>query len=400
MHSKKIILISVIILAIHTPGKSMRPLYAASGSSSGTLRIWDLSHKKGTKKKCIKALKKHPHSIICNIRFHPKDENIILTKMQPKYQSRRESFTTELWDLSKDEGSEHIATLHIGYHKESLHPTNKNIIAAPTAQNTFSIWSITKQGEKTLLKTVHGHKRTVSCLVFHPTENIIASASADGTIMFCKTTDGTWTDTACIKNLKMRRVHICEILFNHHTPHLITVITIEGAIEIWNWYTKKQICSLHEHRGLINKLLYHPSNQHIAVSSSLDNTIKIWRTNNSTWNDTHCIKTFYSGTNTSCLAFIDPTDQNLLASNCSDSIVHTWDISHPNGMEMIDTFYIHADHTTALAFSQCVDTTTKHEQQDENERYLFLQKTMTHTTNIRMPRKNLIALTALFDSKQ
>lgn len=158
---------------------------------------------------------------------------------------------------------------------------------APTRKQTSSVDWIPRPPEK---QSMTGHRSPITCVVFHPVYQILASSSEDTTIKIWDFETGEFERT-----LKGHTKSVQDIAFDP-----------KG-----NFLGK---CLLHTLYGLYSYLA--------LVSCSADLTIKVWDVNS----DYKCIKTLYGHDhNISSVAYLPSGD--VIVSSSRDKTIKFWDAS-------------------------------------------------------------------------
>ncbi|MDJ0774258.1 MAG: caspase family protein [Mastigocoleus sp. MO_167.B18] len=149
----------------------------------------------------------------------------------------------------------------------SYSPEN-NIIASASDDGTVKLWS----SDGGLLKTLEGHKDAVNSVSFSPDGKTIATASFDKTVKLWRTSDG--------KNIRTLKGHLTEVLSVVWSPQGDTIASSEARknprIKIWQVSDGRLLKDLKGHANHIYSLAFSPDGQTLA-SGSRDKTIKIWR---------------------------------------------------------------------------------------------------------------------------
>jgi len=153
-----------------------------------------------------------------------------------------------------------------------------------------------------IINTFTGHNGPVMSLTVL-SHDILASSSADRSIIFWNIIDGT-----CIKTLNEHTNYARCLLFLSNQDILISG-SYDTTIKIWNTSSiravTKAIQTLNSHTGWVLSLVY--LSDHRLASSSTDKMIKIWRLRNGSF-----IKNLIGHTNyVRCLVVIE---ENVLAS--------------------------------------------------------------------------------------
>jgi len=172
-----------------------------------------------------------------------------------------------------------------------------------------------------------GHSHYVMCATFHPTEDLIASASLDTTIR-------VW-DFSALREKSMKKA-------GSRPGELF------GGTEIEVKHT------LEGHEKGVNWVAFHPT-MNIVASAADDKTIKIWRlSGNKSWE----MDTLKGHTNNvSCVLFHPRMD--IVISNSEDRTLRYWDLNRRVQIHQVrkdtDRYWILAAHPLLNYFSAGFD---------------------------------------------
>ncbi|CAF4475210.1 unnamed protein product [Rotaria magnacalcarata] len=163
---------------------------------------------------------------------------------------------------------------------------------------------------------LRGHRDTVTHVVFHPTFDVIASASEDATIKIWDYESGEHERT-----LKGHTAPVQDIAFDHTGKWLLSC-SADMSIRLWDFQTYQCIKTMHGHDHNVSSVTFTPSGDHI-ISSSRDKTIKIWEVST-----TFCIKTLTGHREWVRMVRVYQ-DGTLIASASVDHTIRIWSL--PSG---------------------------------------------------------------------
>ena len=268
----------ITAVAFSTDGKTL-----ASSSYDQTVKLWCLASQQ-----CVQTLQKHTN-FVWSVALHP---------TQPLLASGGEDYTARLWDLQTGQCTKTFQGHSNSIYAISLATANYHLLASGHEDQTIKLWdlqpqTLTEPASQQPFRTLRGHTGRVMSVAFSPNEQILASASPDGTV------------------------------------------------RLWNPHTGQCLKTLHGHTSWIWAIAFHPNSRQIA-SASYDHTIKLWDV--ATGDCLHTLKE-----HTSCvLAVAFSPDGNWLASGGYEQTIHLW---HPHTGQCLQTLKAHLNRVWAVAFS-------------------------------------------------
>jgi len=222
----------------------------ASGSTDGTVKLWDLATQ--TLKKTLTG---HDDYIEA-VSFSP-DGHLLATGSADG--------TIKLWDIPEGDlkqtfkgNGDSILTVAFGPHAQML--------AAGGWDSTIEIWDVTTGKLKETLK---GHGRPVSSVVFCPDGHLLASASEDKTIKLWNVATGE-----LVKTLTGHEGKVTSVDFNPD-GNLLASGSGDTTVKIWDVASGLAVQTFTGHKLWVRSVTFSPDGRLLA-SGSHDNTIKVW----------------------------------------------------------------------------------------------------------------------------
>jgi WD40 repeat protein/tRNA A-37 threonylcarbamoyl transferase component Bud32 len=128
-----------------------------------------------------------------------------------------------------------------------------------------------------LLHTLQGHTNVVTAVAYHPTKNLLASASYDQTIKLWDLNTGTG-----IQTLRGHTSYVYHVAFSPKGDRLASA-SEDHTVRLWDWerYARepaesaKKLAGQDGHDGPVTAVAFHPELDLLA-SASRDRTVKLW----------------------------------------------------------------------------------------------------------------------------
>lgn len=180
----------------------------------------------------------------------------------------------------------------------------------------MGIWHInTGMPRFSLLKS---HTKPVHSIAWSPDNMLLASGSADKTIILWNANHGTQESV-----LKGHSLGLTSVAFSPNGYSLVSS-SYDKSIRIWSLKTGSQMYIIQQgHSDFVYSVAY-SADGHQIVSASNDNTIRVWNAENGT----ECLKHFKSHCGAVTSAVFTP-DRNYVISGSSDQFIYVWN-AHQN----------------------------------------------------------------------
>ncbi|KIP08774.1 hypothetical protein PHLGIDRAFT_103964 [Phlebiopsis gigantea 11061_1 CR5-6] len=184
--------------------------------------------------------------------------------------------------------------------------------------------------------TLTGHRGEITKVAFHPTFNLLASASADATVKIWD-----WETGEFERTLKGHTRHVTDLDFDSKGNLLVTCSS-DLFIKIWDvqneWKNTKTFPG-HEHT--VSAVRFMPGDQQV-VSASRDRTIRIFDVAS-----THLIRTIVG--HTEWVRGVVPSDDGKLIASCSKD--HTVRVFDPTSGETKMEYRGHENDVEVVVFA-------------------------------------------------
>jgi len=221
----------------------------ATGSVDGKVQIWN----------AINA------TLIYNLTGHTEMVNILcLLKDNITLLSYSSDKTIRLWNINSGKSEKIIKESPI----KALVVLPNQDLASATAENKIRIW---EKNSGQLIKILHGHNKTINCLV--ALNNRLFSGSDDMTIKIWNTRTGSLESTLkCTSEIKS-----LAFLTNNQLASGLS----DGTIQIWNITNSELVKILKQNsNSSIDSLVELPDKSLVATIYRSDRTIFIWNVKN------------------------------------------------------------------------------------------------------------------------
>lgn len=176
--------------------------------------------------------------------------------------------TQVLRDVIHDGAERNRLSSHMaGIEDIAIHPDSQ-LIASASAGGTIKLW----RPDGTLIRTLKGHTHIVLSVDFSPDGQLMVSSSYDKTIRF-------WTlDGTLVRTIEAHEDDVTSVVFSPDGKHVASA-SVDSTIKIWS-IDGTLLQTFKGHRQAVKQLAFSSDGQHLA-SVSADKTVKLWRLNGS-----------------------------------------------------------------------------------------------------------------------
>lgn len=241
-------------LHVSTADFSPNGKYIVTGSVDETAKLWDLSSGK-----LIRTIEDHTDHV-ATVNFSPNGKYIA---------TGSKDNSTILWNTKTGK-----RVFQLKGHKGDI----VAVAFSPDEQKIFTggvdpiarLWDI--QSGKVLLE-LKGYQGLISSVVFTPDGKFILAGTSKGKAILWNAQSG--------KHIRTMNCHRSEIRSIDISSDGQCFITASGdhTIKYWQLLNGKELCELNGHSGEVIEADFHPINNNLVISTSLDKTIKIWKIN-------------------------------------------------------------------------------------------------------------------------
>lgn len=257
-------------------GISFHPIYpwVITSCHNGTILLYDYIHKM-----LIEEFSEHDGPVR-SVHFH---------NTQPFFVSGGDDTTIKVWNYTTRK-CQFTLTGHKDYVRTVQFHHELPWIISSSDDMTIRVWNWLN---RTMLSTASGHDHYVMTAFFHPTVDWIVSASLDSTIRiwdysvlrkkFFEARSNTFEvlglDITMIHKLEGHERGVNWAIF-HPTLNLIASASDDKLIKIWKYSNSSwnEADSLRGHMNNVSSVIFHPKYDFI-ISDSEDKSIRIWDLN-------------------------------------------------------------------------------------------------------------------------
>lgn len=236
----------------------------ASGSSDGTVRLWDVAG--GTQ---FRAIASHSETII-SVAFSPDGRLLASGSLH----ATRLNGTVELWDVARG-----TQLRSIEKSSSAAFSPDGEVLATTSEDGTVKLWEVASWSQ---IRSLEGQSSPVISVAFSPDGKLLAGASPGSSIKLWEVASG-----ATIRSLEISA--LTSVAFSPDGKLLASVSSDDGTIKIWDVTNWSQIRSLKGRSGRIQSVTFSPDGKSLAgafrsdtISSEVKESIELWELANGT----------------------------------------------------------------------------------------------------------------------
>ena len=188
-----------------------------------------------------------------------------------------------------------------------------------------------------------GQNRTIRCIDWSSNNNMIASASFDGTVVIWQNTNNNYTNWDMIASLEGHENEVKCVMWSSNDRYLATCGR-DKKIWIWEQINDDDsefecVTMLEGHSQDVKSLVWH-KNEELLFSASYDDTIRIWAidsidNNGDDWYNTDVL----NGHTSTVWALTLDSDYNRLISSSDDLSIRIWQCTNNNNIKQEGSWY-------------------------------------------------------------
>ena len=275
----------------------------ASASWSGAVKLWDVPS-------CaLRATLRGHTERVRTVAWHPEAQS--MSPQTACLASASADKTVRLWSTGS---ATPVATLEGHFDRVNCaewHPSGR-FVASASHDRSWRLWDA-ETG--TSLLQQEGHSRAVYCLAFQSDGSLLVTAGLD-----CLGRVWDLRSGKCVLSLQG---HVKQILGTDFHPNGYELATGADDKTVRLWDLRKRACTyvIPAHSALISSLRYAPGHGSFLISSSYDNTCKLWDTSTRL-----AIRTLAGHENkVMCADVVCPADGGVLVATASfDRVWKLW----------------------------------------------------------------------------
>jgi len=266
----------------------------ASGSSDGTVKVWDA----GTGD-CMKLLQGHGDWV----------NSVVFSHDSRRLASGSWDRTVKMWDAWTGECLKSLE----GHSKKVWSVTfshDSQLLASGSWDGTARVWDV---GTGECMTTLENHGDSIRSVAFSHNSRQLASASDNGTVKIWDTGTGD-----CLKSLEGHgHSALSSLVFSHDSCRL--AYSLYNTVKVWDTETGEYLHTLVDrHSDFIPSLVFSHDSRLLASGPS-DGTVKVWDAGTG-----ECLKRL-EGHGDVVTSVVFSHDSQRLASASRDGTVKIWD---------------------------------------------------------------------------
>ena len=139
-------------------------------------------------------------------------------------------------------------------------------VASAGDDRSIRLWDV---DSKSLLKTITGHSRTIEGLAFSPDDQLLASASADGSLRLWNAAGDT------VATMELPNERFKSVAFSPDGLWLVSG-SFEGTVRIWSVAERRELSAVKAHTNSVYGVVFDSTGKLLATAG-FDRTVHVWR---------------------------------------------------------------------------------------------------------------------------
>ncbi|KKO98596.1 hypothetical protein THAR02_09295 [Trichoderma harzianum] len=264
----------------------------ASGSSDGTIKIWDVNSGSCQTLECYNS--------VLSIIFSPDGQQLA---------SGLSDGVIKVWDVKENSFYLQTSKSFDCQVYSVIFSMNGQRLAFGLFNGIIGVWDM----KSTYLQAFEGHEESVLSVVFSPNNQLLASGSSDKTIKVWDINSG-----ACLQTLEDHDGSVNSVIFCPNRHRLISGSS-DSTIRVWDIDSGVCLQMLEDCENWVNSVVFSPDGQQLA-SGSEDGTVRVWDIESDA-----CLHTF-KGHNLAINSVAFSLNGQQLASGSEDNTIRIWDV--------------------------------------------------------------------------
>jgi U4/U6 small nuclear ribonucleoprotein PRP4 len=231
----------------------------ATASWSGLCKLWSVPE-------CneVRVLRGHNERVGAIV-FHPQ-ATLSQSTTSLNMASCAADGTVCLWDLEQETPLDDLDNHGDRVGRVAFHPSGR-FLGTTCFDNSWRLWDLEAKQE---LLFQEGHSRNVYDIAFHPDGSLCGTSAFDGCARLWDVRSG--------KCVLLLDGHLKGVLTVGFSPLGVYVGTggDDNVVRMWDIRQKKCVYTIPAHTNLVSYMKFQDTQSHYLVTSSYDNTAKVW----------------------------------------------------------------------------------------------------------------------------
>lgn len=227
-----------------------------------------------------------------NMRYPRKQAQRVLTQQHDF--KKAECVPTQVW-----------SGYSIFYRYNAYHPKAPLRAMANRNSNTTKLWLVSEDSSfEIAIASLKGHTRSITSVVFHPNELLLATCSYDETSKLWQISSD-YSSAKCVATLVGHTASVNSVAF-HPTKPIMATGSSDMTVKLWKIscdpYMVTCLATLVGHTSSVYSVDFHPTSPLLATGGGDDYTAKLWLIS-SDISSANCISTLVHNDNVNYVKF-------------------------------------------------------------------------------------------------